>query len=218
MVFSQNEVVKIFVHLKGQNLLLGQVLYGCGLRLSEGLELRLKDIDLDRMKLNVHGKGNKERCLTIPTVLEEFLAGQMNKVMEIHEKDCAKGLGKVTMPDGLDKKYPKASMELSWQWLFPSAAIYSDPHSDYVGRHHMHPSNMQKALKNALHKAGILKLGGPHSLRHSYATHLLERGVDIRTIQKLLGHTRLETTMIYTHVAHTDFLKVRSPLDDLEYR
>lgn len=217
VVFSKNEVQQIFAQLRGANLLLGQLLYGCGLRLMEGVTLRVKDVDLDRMKVHIHlAKGGKDRYLKIPDALGDSLSSQIVKVMKLHSLDLEKGLGRVMLPNAIQEKYSLAATELSWQWLFPSSSIYSDNKSDFVGRHHMHESNIQKGLKKALEICGIHKKGSPHCFRHSFATHLLESGVDIRTIQQLLGHSRLETTMIYTHVANTELLNIRSPLDSLE--
>ena len=196
--------------------LIGKLLYGSGLRISEAIRLRVKDIDYSLKTLTVRsGKGDKDRVTTFPSSIIAFIQDHLFKVRLIHEKDLADGYGEVYMPYALDRKYPNASKEWGWQYVFPASALSKDPRSGITRRHHIDPSVINKAIKEAVRKAGIHKKISAHTLRHSFATHLLQRGNDIRTIQALLGHSDVSTTMIYTHVLQQGGHGVPSPLDDL---
>jgi integron integrase len=193
---------------------MGRVLYGCGLRLQECLELRVKDVDFERGLLTVRaGKGDKDRQTVLPASLAAPWVEHLAAVRRLHAADRAQGLPGVALPAALERKYPNAGQEWPWFWAFPSPTVSTDPRSEVVRRHHQHPSALQKAFRAAVQRAGIPKPATLHALRHSFATHLLEDGYDIRTIQELLGHKDVQTTMIYTHVATRNRLGVRSPLD-----
>jgi integron integrase len=193
---------------------MAMLIYGCGLRLHECLVLRIKDIDLEQNTVIVRsGKGDKDRRTLLPQALKDDLIRHIAEVRSLYDQDRKQDLNGVWLPGALDKKYPNAGKEWGWFWLFPSKSLSVDPRSLSVRRHHVHPASLQKAFKVALGKAGIAKQASVHTLRHSFATHLLENGYDIRTIQELLGHRNLQTTMIYTHVASKNILGVRSPLD-----
>jgi integron integrase len=214
VVLSVEEVQEIFKQTEGTNLLILQLLYGSGLRLMELARLRVKDIDFGQNLIFVRGsKGNKDRTTILPQTVKGILEKHLGETKKLHDKDLAGGYGEVYLPDALERKYPNAAKEWGWFWLFPSKSLSIDPISNIIRRHHVHPALLQKAFKIAVGKAGITKQASVHTLRHSFATHLLETGYDIRTIQELLGHQNLQTTMIYTHVATKNVLGVKSPLD-----
>ncbi len=213
-VLSREEIKIIFNQMHGELRLMAKVIYGGGLRLQECLRLRVKDIDFDNGFIWIHaGKGDKDRKTILAQSVKEELKTHLQKIRSIYEHDRKKNLPGVELPHALEKKYPGAGKEWKWFWIFPSRSLSVDPRSNQVRRHHVHPGTLQKAFKNALKKCNIHKQASIHSLRHSFATHLLENGHDIRTVQELLGHKNLQTTMIYTHIANINFLNVRSPLD-----
>ncbi len=214
VVLTRREVHAIFDHLCGVQRLIAKVLYGCGLRLSEGLALRVKDVDFEaNMVLVRSGKGHRDRRTVLPETLKDELIRHIGTIRALYERDREKDLNGVYLPGALDSKYPNAGKEWGWFWLFPSKFLSVDPRTHTVRRHHVHPAAMQKAFKAALAASRIPKQASVHTLRHSFATHLLEDGYDIRTVQELLGHRNLQTTMIYTHVAGRNVFGVRSPLD-----
>ena len=216
VVFSVDEVRAILGQIPGTIGLVLKLIYGGGLRVSEGCRLRIKDIDFDQLLIHVRdGKGGKDRTTLLAAALIEPLRGHISRVLSLHDTDLAAGHGAVWLPDALAVKYPGAAREKAWQYLFPSATLAVDPKSGAIRRHHISDSALQKALKNAIRKAGIHKHASVHTLRHSFATHLLLSGVDIRQIQEYLGHARVETTMIYTHVVKDFRNPVASPLDAL---
>ena len=216
VVMSKDEVRRVLAPLAGALRLMAQILYGCGLRLMECARLRVKDIDLERNQIIVrHGKGMKDRVTMLPQQLSPLLLDQLEKVKTIHEQDLREGFGDVYLPYALERKYKNASKELGWQWVFPAGRISKDPRSGKMRRHHISESALQKAVRAAGRKAGLTKPVSPHTFRHSFATHLLEAGYDIRTVQELLGHKDVSTTMIYTHVMNRGGMGVKSPLDML---
>ena len=214
VVLGRNEVRLVLAQFDGSPWLVSALLYGGGLRLLEALRLRVKDLDLDRREIVIRrGKGQKDRRTVLPNVLVERLRSHLLTVKEQHDRDISRGAGGVALPDALDRKYPNASREWIWQWVFPATRTYVDPARQEVRRHHLHETVIQRAVRAAARAAGISKPVSPHTLRHSFATHMLEDGYDIRTIQELLGHRDVSTTMIYTHVLNRGACGVRSPLD-----
>ena len=213
VVLSQDEVAAVLNHMAGIPALVARLLYGAGLRLLEALRLRVKDIDFQRHQLYVRqGKGLKDRRTIFPDQLVAPLRRHLNHVYLLHQEDLAEGFGTVAMPFALERKYPKANSSFAWQYAFPSNRRSIDPRANIERRHHLSPSAIQKPVKLAVQKANIHKKASCHTLRHSFATHLLEAGYDIRTVQELLGHKDVRTTMIYTHVMGRG-LAVKSPLD-----
>ncbi len=203
--------------LGGVYRLIGVLLYGSGLRLTEALTLRVKDLDLERMEIVVRrGKGAKDRVTPLPAVAVPRLKRHLERVRAVHARDLARGGGRVAVPDALARKYPRAAESWSWQWVFPAGRRHVEVLADGttgLRRHHLHQSAMQRAMAAAVRRAGIAKRASCHTLRHSFATHLLTGGYDIRTVQELLGHRDVSTTMRYTHVLNRGGLGVRSPAD-----
>jgi integron integrase len=215
VVLSRAEVQRLLDVMEGTPGLIARVLYGTGLRLMEGLQLRVKDLDFERGQIVVReGKGDKDRVVMLPSSLREGLKTQLARVRVMWESDRAAGQPGVWMPDALDRKYPKAGEEWAWMWVFPARRLSVDPRSGIERRHHAHETAVQRAVKSAALLAHIDKRVGCHTLRHSFATHLLERGTDLRSVQELLGHLSVETTQIYTHVMRQPGIGVLSPLDD----
>mgnify|MGYP006303478233 CR=1 FL=1 len=213
-VLTKAEVRGILQHVTGVPELVIQILYGSGLRLSEGLSLRIKDLDFAQRQIVVRDtKGNEDRITMLPDSLITPLQQHLQKVKRLHELDLDQGYGSVYLPFALERKHPYADRAWIWQFAFPSSSRCRDPRSGVIRRHHLHESGVQKTLKQAVRVAGIAKRVGCHTFRHSFATHLLEDGYDIRTVQELLGHKDVKTTMIYTHVLNRGGLGVRSPLD-----
>jgi integron integrase len=216
VVLTREEVNRLFSFLEGPYLLMAQLLYGSGLRLLECIRLRVKDIDFASNLLIVRsGKGEKDRTTILPDKIKESLESHLQRIKRMHDQDLAKGYEGTTLPDALEKKYPNANKEWAWQWVFPSKSLAVHPVSGKVMRHHIQPSTLQRMIKEALRKSGISKPASCHTLRHSFATHLLEAGHNIRTIQELMGHKNVNTTMIYTHVARKSYSDISSPLDKL---
>lgn len=216
VVMTPGECSRLFEEMDGTVRLIAEVMYGSGIRLLEALRLRVKDLDFERSQLTVRaGKGDKDRLTILPDRGVDALQRQMKAARRVFEKDRADGIAGVWLPEGLSRKYPNAGSEWPWQWFFPSREVGTDPSSGLTRRHHVLDNVVQKAVKSAAARAGIHKRITPHVLRHSFATHLLESGSDIRTIQELLGHSKVETTMIYTHVTKKPGLGVRSPFDSL---
>jgi integron integrase len=214
VVLTKDEVSKILAKMSGLNWIIANLLYGSGLRLSEALSLRVKDLDFGYKQITVRdGKGGKDRFTILPEKLVEPLKKQLQTAKMIHDRDLNLKLGNVELPFALARKYPNASKEFKWQYVFPAKSLSRNPRSNAVGRHHLGESGVQKAFKTALDETKIDKHASPHTLRHSFATHLLQDGYDIRTIQELLGHKEITTTMIYTHVLQQNKLGVRSPVD-----
>jgi len=215
-VFTADEIKQLFSHMNGIYRLFAELLYGSGMRVMELARLRVKDIDFSADTLFIRsGKGDKDRSTVLPAAVKARLQEHLKGVKELHEKDLAAGYGEVQMPDALGRKYPNAAKEWSWQYVFPSMKLSVDPRSGRVGRHHISDNPIQEAVKNAVRKAGIPKHASVHTLRHSFATHLLQAGVNIREVQSLLGHKNVETTMIYTHVLRNMSNAPKSPLDTL---
>lgn len=216
VVLTQQEVKQVLTLLEGTPQLIVKLLYGSGLRISEAVRLRVQDVDFGYKQITVRsGKGNKDRVTTFSASLTPLLQNHLLKVKTLHDKDLSEDYGSVYLPYALNKKYPKADKIWAWQYVFPSAKLSKDPRSDVMRRHHIDQSVINKAIKRAVTTLKINKKVSAHTFRHSFATHLLQRGVDIRTIQSLLGHNDLETTMIYTHVLNQGGEGVVSPLDDL---
>lgn len=213
VVFSKAEVRLILTNIEGVPKIVCSLLYGAGLRLGEALNLRVKDINFEYNQILVReAKGKKDRITTLPRSITPELRAHLNKVYLQHKNDLKKGRGKTILPDALAIKYPNANKEFGWQYVFPSDKFLKDEQACLIYRSHIHESTIQKSIKTAIKKAKVLKPGSSHTFRHSFATHLLENGYDIRTIQELLGHNSVKTTMIYTHVANLG-AGVKSPLD-----
>lgn len=216
VVLSREEVTALLDALEGTLALMAGLLYGSGLRLMEAVRLRVKDVDFDLGQIMVRdGKGRKDRVTVLPMRYRDLLIAHLERVKELHREDLAKGLGMVYLPPALARKYPNAGSEWGWQYAFPSRRLSVDPRSGAVRRHHANESSLQKGVREAARRAGLTKPVSPHTLRHSFATHLLEAGSDIRTVQELLGHADVSTTMIYTHVLNKPGLAVKSPADGL---
>ena len=216
-VLSRAEVGALLAQMRGTDALIASLLYGAGLRLSGALRLRVKDVNLDRYQITVReGKGAKDRVGVLPRSLHAEMARQLEVVRRLHESDVLTGGGEAVLPHALERKLRGAGRELGWQFVFPSASPSADPRTGRVHRHHRSPSAVQKAVRQAARRASIERRATCHTLRHSFATHLLEDGTDVRTVQHLLGHAKLSTTQVYLHVANLNGLGVRSPLDRLE--
>ncbi len=216
VVLTRNEVKAVLTRLKGVHQLIGAVLYGSGLRLMECLRLRVKDVDFDYRSLHIHnGKGMKDRIVVLPGPVLQPMTAHLRQVRLVHEADLMSGKGQVYMPIALARKYPKARLEWKWQYLFPATKTGDDPRSNLHARHHIHITTFQKAMRRAVNDANLIKQASSHTLRHSFATHALENGMDIRTVQQQLGHSSLETTEIYTHVLRRGGHAIRSPLEDI---
>jgi integron integrase len=214
VVLSRSEVQRTLDRLRGPSWLVASLLYGSGLRLLECLSLRVKDVDLGRGEVTVrNGKGQKDRVTVLPAKLREPLRAHLDRIHHQHTSDVAAGCGRTVLPDALERKYPNAAVEWSWQWVFPATRHYVHPLLNRRCRHHLHETVVQREFHQAVRGAGIAKHATCHTLCHSFATHLLESGYDIRTIQELLGHSDVATTMIYTHVLNRGGRGVRSPLD-----
>ena len=216
VVLSQSEVQRVLNELDGLHLLMARLLYGGGLRLMECIRLRIQDLDFERHLLYVRGaKGGKDRVTLFPEVLQPDMKAQVARVEAVHSQDLEKGYGDVYLPNALAVKYPNASKEFRWQYLFPAKKRSVDPRTGKTRRHHVLESGLQKAVKVAVGRAGITKRVGCHTFRHCFATHLLENGVNIRAVQELMGHANVKTTEIYTHVMEKNIRAVKSPLDRL---
>ena len=216
VVLARDEVARVLALLDGEHRVLSQLLYGTGMRISEGLQLRVKDVDFEHQTLVVReGKGGKDRAVMLPQSLVLALRDQLARSRALWLADQSQGRGGVFMPDALERKYPRAGASWHWFWVFPQAMHSTDPRSGVVRRHHLYDQSFQRAFKRPTVEAAIGKPATPHMLRHSFATHLLQAGYDIRTVQELLGHADVATTMIYTHVLKVGGGAVRSPLDAL---
>jgi integron integrase len=214
-VLSHQEALSVIAKMSDSTRLMAGLLYGSGLRLMECLRLRVKDIDFDNHQIIVHdGKGEKDRFSVLPDSLVRELRAHLEITRSIHQKDLKEGYGETSLPYALERKYPNASREFAWQYVFPASVRSVDPVSKRTKRHHIDPTVLQKAVRAAAKAAGIDKPVSPHTFRHSFATHLLQSGYDIRTVQELLGHKDVKTTMIYTHVLQRGGLAVKSPLDN----
>jgi integron integrase len=213
-VLTQEEVRRVLRNMEGTHRLMAQLLYGCGLRLMECIRLRIQDVDSGQGRVFVRGgKGGKDRTVVLPEAIHAVLVEHIEKVVDLHASDLREGFGEVYIPEALARKYPNACRETGWQYAFPSKNRSVDPRGGKTMRHHVLESGLQKAVKVAVRKAGITKRVGCHTMRHSYATHLLENGINIRMVQELMGHADVKTTEIYTHVMNKDLDAVKSPLD-----
>ncbi|NTU70393.1 MAG: integron integrase [Coriobacteriia bacterium] len=216
VVLTREEVRTVLAELEGESWLMASLLYGAGLRLNECLRLRVQDIDFERGEITVcSGKGNKDRVTMLPEQLKAPLREQLLHAQAVHRLDLEAGWGRVVLPEALERKYPSAPAEWRWQWVFPQQNRWRNRTTGQQGRHHVHETVLQRAVKEAVRRSGVAKRAGCHTFRHSFATHLLEAGYDIRTIQELLGHKSVNTTMIYTHVLNKGGQGVRSPFDRL---
>jgi integron integrase len=216
VVLTREEVAAVLANLTGSSRLVAGLLYGAGLRLLEALTLRIKDLDFDRGEIRLRdGKGRKDRVTMLPIASQMPLQEHLTRIRKLHQKDLAEGAGRVVLPDALSRKYANADREWIWQWVFPASSRYFDREFSMERRHHLHETVVQRDMKEAVRKAGINKRASCHTLRHSFATHLLDSGYDIRTVQELLGHKDVRTTMIYTHVLNKGARAVRSPADQL---
>jgi len=215
-VLAKAQVKLLLGNLNGIHALMAGLIYGTGMRLMECLRLRVKEVDLEKMIITVRdGKGGKDRVTPLPEKYKNALETQLDFARKLHQQDLAQGLGETQLPDALDRKYPSAPREWPWQFVFPSEKLSIDPDSNKVRRHHIHENTLQKAVKTAARKSGLQAGVSVHTLRHSFATHLLQAGYDIRTIQELLGHSDVATTMIYTHILNRPGVIVKSPADDI---
>ncbi len=206
--------MRTIAEMEGVNRLIAKLLYGGGLRIMECVRLRVKDLDFDNHQIVVRdGKGEKDRLTILPDSLLGELKDHLELVVKLHKRDLKEGFGEVYLPDALERKYSNASKEFAWQYVFPASVRSLDPLSKRTRRHHIDPTVIQKAVRQAAKNAGINKLVSPHTFRHTFATQLLQNGYDIRTVQELLGHKDVKTTMIYTHVLQRGGLAVKSPLD-----
>jgi integron integrase len=213
-VLTQAEVRLVLSHLDGARWLMASLMYGAGLRLMECLALRVKDLVFERGQLIVRdGKGARDRVTMLPSALAPVLAAHLDRVRTLHEGDLRQGLGRVVLPFALERKYPNAGLQWGWQFAFPSSVVCTSPYTGRQVRHHVHPKTIQRAVSAAARKAQLPRPVSCHTFRHCFATHLLENGTDIRTVQELMGHKDVSTTMIYTHVMSTPGIGVRSPLD-----
>lgn len=216
VVLTEKEVHSLLAHVPQAYALLARLMYGTGMRLLEGLRLRVQDLDFERAELLIReGKGGKDRVTMLPQSLLKPLQEHLKQVRQAHEQDLLKGYGEVWLSESVARKYPNAGREWVWQYVFPSARLSVDPRSGVTRRHHLDEKGLQRAIKQAAVDAGLTKDVTPHTLRHSFATHLLQAGYDIRTVQELLGHKDVQTTMIYTHVLNKGGMGVMSPLDRL---
>lgn len=216
VVLTTDETRRLLAVMDGQSGLMARLIYGSGMRIMECVRLRVKDVDFEMKEITVRsGKGDKDRLVPLPESLIPALRAQLDRVRVLHEQDLLAGFGSVYLPYALDRKYPNAAKEWGWQYFFPAQGLSVDPRSDVRQRHHVNEDTLNKAMRQAARKVGLAKPVSPHTLRHSFATHLLQRGSDIRTVQSLLGHNDVATTMIYTHVLRQGGQGVRSPLDQL---
>lgn len=216
VVLNRDEIQAILSRLTGTHHLIASLLYGTGMRIMECLRLRVQDVDFKRREILIRdGKGAKDRVTMLPALLVPALQGHVGKTKALHDADLAQGFGAVYLPYALERKYPNAAREWIWQYLFPAAKLSTDPRSGEVRRHHIQEQTIQRAVKQAARDANLTKAATPHTFRHSFATHLLEGGYDIRTVQELLGHADVSTTMIYTHVLNKGGKGVTSPLDQV---
>ena len=214
VVLTKSEVQQVFMQMQGDHLLMSKMLYGCGLRLMECIRLRIQDLDFGQSLVYIRdGKGGKDRVVVFPQSIREDLQVRVDRVKKTHDEDILQGHGHVYIPEALSRKYPNAAQEFRWQYVFPAKKLSTDPRSGVIRRHHVLESGLQKAVKIAVDRVGITKRATCHTFRHSFATHLLENGVNIRIVQELMGHADVKTTEIYTHVMEKDIAGIASPLD-----